>query len=322
MSEYPCSLVDPWRSFEQPLLFKRLGLLSLEKRWEVLTAFRNAELATPEVRAFHDELADHFRARLLLSPIVDREHIDEAAEKAVHHAQTRNLHTAMVYAQMAAGKDLGDLMHLADLDPLRQAVAQHGSAIVLPIHAKAIEAGVYSISTQMPSTLVVSQTAGIPDTTTLFDDLVGPVDLNIHRAPNSSVLIRCVKAAKSGRVLILPPEFTSNENDLVLRYEVAGREVGVPYAYVELARRLKIPLLPMLFEQQDDCTYRWQFLGPYDAEDEVDGVPAAIEAVFSMVQTIFEQDPTEWEGWYMFDRMIADGERAVREAQGLALVPN
>lgn len=304
------SLLDPWMNHTQPLFFQRLGLLSPEDRWDVLCKLHAGEMIAGEDSDFQVGLRAHFRERLALSPLNDPTRLDELAKRCVGNAMLRPLHTTMLMSAVAAGHPLDAMVDFDGLEPLRRAVAEHGSAIVLPVHARAIEAGVFAIARRLPTTLVVSQTAGVPDDPSIFDAVIGSTDLQTLRAPSPSVLIRCVKAAKRGRVLVLPPEFTSNENDLVTPFEVGGREVGVPHAYVELARRLRLPLLPLLFEQQEGRTYGFWFDGPFSADDMVGDVPAAVHSVFAMVEHVMSSDPTEWEGWYMFDRLIADGERA------------
>lgn len=309
MAQGPESLVDPWRAYQHPLFYQRVGLLNPADRWDVLTTLRSAEIASPESRPVWERLLPHFRERLALSPMHAVDELDELAVRAVGHALNRNLHTTAIIAALAAGTPIDAVVDVSTSATLRSAVAARGSAIVLPVHARAIEAGVFALSRVMPTTLVVSQTAGIPDDTTPFEDLVGPTDLQVLRAPDNRVLVRCVKAARSGRVLVLPPEFTSNDHDMVIPYELAGRQIGVPSAYVELARRLDLPLVPMLFEQGADSGYQWILDGPFEPDDLTGGVPTVIGRVFAMVEAVLSEDPTEWEGWYMFDRMIADGER-------------
>ena len=314
MPDQPISLVDPWLCFQQPMLFHRLGLLDLESRWRILNEIRDAEMATPEEQAFASMLAHHFGERLRLSPLLDNLDVDATARRAVWHAQRRTLHLASIFAGFASGQTLDQMVDLSGVDRIQAAVAEYGSAIVLPVHARAIEAAVIVLGRLMPTTLTVSQTAGVPDGPNDFSDLLGPIDVDVLRAPNPNVLVRCVKAVKAGRILVLPPEFTSNQHDRVMRLEVAGRGVGVPCAYVELADRLRIPMFALLMERALDHVYEFEISGPHFASDETNGVPDAISAVFSMVRRVLSEDLAEWEGWYMFDRLIADGERLEHES--------
>ncbi len=307
------SIIDPWYCYEQALLFARLGLVHRADRWAVLETIRDAELGTIEA-----SLLDQYRGQLAkgmaLAPMLQGRDLDELSARCVANVFKRNLHTTSILAELAAGHPIEEIVMMESLGPLRDLVSDSGSVAILPVHAGAIEAGIVALSRCLPLTMLVSQGANVPDVVdSRYTDLLGPLDLEILRAPSTDVLLKCVKAVRRRRCVVFPPEFTSKDSDSVVPLEVAGRVVGVPDGYVRFAHRMRIPLMVVTFEQRPDYRYQFALRGPFSAGDTADGgegcVPAAVEGVFSVVAEILASRPDDWEGWWMFDRMVADGER-------------
>lgn len=299
------SALNPWDDTSMPLL-ERLGQGDPLEALESIRSLRTEEALMDESV---DSIVEFVSDRLRLVPRLAGDSIDDLARRFALNMLVRNLYTSHLVATKLATSDISQVVDLASFELILEA-GSWGSAVVLPIHAGAIEAFVMVLSSLAPVTAVISQGSGVPDRPTPVQKERWPeLDFNVVRAPSPSALLEAAAAAESGRILVIPPEFTSKHNDLVVDIDFQGMRVGVPSGYNEFARRLRLPMIPCHF-RWDGSKYRLETAGPVAAHEQEGAIPRSVSRVFDLVNRALEDDVADWEGWFMLDRMILDSEFA------------
>lgn len=297
------SLIDPWAptSYE---FFEVLGFLDRQERYDVLDRIRSAELMRDSEAV--EARTTMIEAQMRLSPLVPPDQCRDAAYQSAVRALKRSVHTANIMSQSIVDKDVTEMVDVDSFAPILEA-AKLGPTVVLPIHCGAIEAFVMILSAFVPVTLIVSHGSGVPTEIVAEHRVAVPnIDLEILRAPGPRVLVQALRAARSGRVLVFPPEFTSKRHDVVVRYRAAGVDVAVPSGYAQFAERLNAPMFPVLFTPTPEMTYQVKTPGAVDPTEKVDGVSRGIVEVFNLVDEVLADDLVDWEGWQVLGTMKSD----------------
>lgn len=307
---------------------------SIESRWDGLLFLPDPMLQHAEfLRAFRHAPVAALAKVLHAAYVGDGSVLNHECEKHARHVRQRigltNLEThgydldsiAVENARMIFTKlSSGALIYIAQENPefLRECVViegqEHldsaiarGKGVVISLLHWGLFQGFNTLMASLgyPNTLVASeipcqyllklQAAFAPSRAAMTQ---------IIPVPDPTLLIKCVSALGNRDLLCILPELSEGVNQPRLQVPFLGLTIHAPEGPAFLAGASGAPLLPARVELQDVGKFRLVFDLPMEVQSSSRlHVEEATKRFWRYLQDLILQNPTQWCGWEILDRM-------------------
>lgn len=226
----------------------------------------------------------HLRLRKQVTRLLDLQPGDGSAQRILQQAYRVNDRAVLEVVALASGAvtadALADSVQVSGLEGLTARLDSGKGAVLLGMHMGNVFALLIELARrEVPVSVIAYQSRKLPDR--FFETMLSGTGIQtIQARPGFAALYELNKALKRGRSAFIPIDQIDKEGGVEVPF--LGKCVPMPAGAASLARKLDVPVLPVLLEAADPC---WKFRigepielsGPASLEHDITTLTEAVD---------------------------------------------